>query len=141
MQESLLDFLVYRNIFDVTELALDLVNINIADKDKRLRIKQSFLIITRRQKNRIITGLAYVDPDKRLPFIIGCFKENSDLIKKRVAIVGDISVDVRKNAYEEIDKFTEEKIAYVSEVWKEKALDLLSQKQILQEISNWRTWK
>ena len=139
--ESLLDSLIYRNIFDVTELALDLTNINIENKDKRFRVKSSFLVISRRQKNRVVNGLSLVSKDKRLNFIIGCFMENCELIKKRIVIIDELSPDTKKNACEEIEKFNNEKITKLKEDWRMQSLDSLSEESLKEEIRKWKMWK
>jgi len=141
MKESLLDSIVYRNMFDITELLLDLCNINIGNAEKRNRIKQAFLMITRRQKNRVITGFLQINNTKRLDFLTGCFRENTDLLKKRVAIIEDLSEDLRTKICEETDKYTNEVIAKVESIWKEKGLDLLTETQMKEEISCWKSWK
>lgn len=136
--ESLLDGLVYRNLFDTTELALDLVNINIRDKDKRLRVRDSFLVISRRQKNRVINGLLEIPKDKRMEFVVGCFVENVDKLKHRIMTIEELSKDTRIVACEEIDKLNSEKIKQVKEMWTRRGLDILTEAQWISEIKNWK---
>lgn len=140
MNNSILDSIIYRNLFSVTELALDLVNINIGNQDKRIRIKSAFLIISRRQKNRIMDGLSHIKQAERLKFVAGCFHENSNLLKKRIAIISEITDDIRKSSYEELDKFTEEVLDEVAKAWVENMIDGLTDEQMNEEIRKWKSW-
>lgn len=138
MKDALLDSMIYRNIFSITEVALETTNINIGNIEKRNRIKSSFLTITRRQKNRIMDGLMVVPKEKRLSFIIGCFKENSTLLKQRIEILEELSLETKALCCTEIDKYTDEKIQLIDGLWKENQLDNFTELQMKDAVDNWK---